>query len=88
MKKSMKYKRFAGNIAAECALIILSVIWLILIVWIVLQAFRKEPVQKRETDRENRTDRCLRAIKQNAIKTDDTPAKGCGKGIGGKRDLL
>lgn len=38
----MKRRRIAGNIIAESALIILSVIWLIPIVWIVLQAFRKE----------------------------------------------
>ncbi len=42
MRKSMKRRRIAGNIIAESALIILSVIWLIPIVWIVLQAFRKE----------------------------------------------
>ncbi len=42
MRKSMKRRRIAGNIVAESALIILSVIWLIPIVWIVLQAFRKE----------------------------------------------
>lgn len=43
MRKSMKRRRIAGNIIAEFALIVLSVIWLIPIVWIVLQAFRKEP---------------------------------------------
>lgn len=43
MRKSMKRRRIAGNIVAEIALIVLSVIWLIPIVWIVLQAFRKEP---------------------------------------------
>ncbi len=43
MKMSMKRRRIAGNIIAESALILLSVIWLIPILWIVLQAFRKEP---------------------------------------------
>ena len=43
MRKSMKRRRIAGNVVAEIALILLSVIWLIPIVWIVLQAFRKEP---------------------------------------------
>ena len=42
MRKSMKRRRIAGNIIAESALILLSVIWLIPIVWIVLQAFRGE----------------------------------------------
>lgn len=39
----LKARRITGNVAAETALIILSVIWLIPIVWIILQAFRKEP---------------------------------------------
>ena len=43
MKKSMKRRRIAGNVAAETVLIVLSFIWLIPILWIVLQAFRKEP---------------------------------------------
>ena len=43
MRKSMKRRRITGNVVAEIALILLSVIWLIPIVWIVLQAFRKEP---------------------------------------------
>ncbi len=43
MKKSMKRRRIAGNVLAETALILLSVLWLIPIVWIVLQAFREEP---------------------------------------------
>ena len=43
MKKSMKRRRIAGNVAAETVLIVLSFIWLIPILWIVLQAIRKEP---------------------------------------------
>ena len=34
MKMSMKRRRIAGNIIAESALILLSVIWLIPILWI------------------------------------------------------
>ncbi len=44
MKKTgLKARRIAGNVAAEVALIVLSIAWLIPIVWIILQAFRGEP---------------------------------------------
>ena len=44
MKKAgLKAKRIAGNVIAEIALIVLSLIWLVPIIWIILQAFRGEP---------------------------------------------
>ena len=42
-RTGMKTRRIAGNVIAEIALILLSILWLIPIVWIVFQAFRGEP---------------------------------------------
>ena len=41
-RTGMKTRRIAGNVIAEIALILLSILWLIPIVWIVFQAFRGE----------------------------------------------
>lgn len=44
MKKAgLKARRITGNVIAEIALIVLSLIWLVPIIWIILQAFRGEP---------------------------------------------
>ena len=43
MKKSLKRRRIAGTVAAQIALTVLAVIWLVPIIWIILQAFRGEP---------------------------------------------
>ena len=42
-RTGMKTRRIAGNVIAEIALILLSILWLIPIIWIILQAFRGEP---------------------------------------------
>ena len=43
MRKSLKRRRIAGTVAAQIALTVLAVIWLVPIIWIILQAFRGEP---------------------------------------------